>query len=131
MINRSKITKEEYQKLAFNRSEFTIIRYKDYIKNLSFISGLTPKLIELVFGKSDFKYKGEYNCDCWGLDFNGDKFMIVSADGRGTTIESLTSDKKVISHFYDELLNLFLKIDNPDIERLCYQFNYKGWYSFR
>ena len=118
MIKKFNISREEYQNLKFKRAEYFIISYKDYIKNISFISGLTPKVIEILFGKSDFKYQGEYNCDCWGLDYNGEKFMIISANGRGTTIESLTDDKKTIGGFYTELLDMFLKLNDPNIERL-------------
>jgi hypothetical protein len=118
MINRHKITKDEYAALPFGRAEYLIMRYSEYIGNMTFVCELTPDLISIVFGKSDFKYKGEYNCDCWGLDFNGEQFMIISANGRGTTIETLTKDKKVIEGFYVEILSMFSKIDNPRIKRL-------------
>jgi hypothetical protein len=118
MINRINITKEEYVNLPFRRAEYFIISYEGYIGNMTFVSGLTPKLIELVFGKSDFKYKGEYNCDCWGVEFKGEKFMIISANGRGTTIETLTSDKTIIKSFFDEILSQFSKVDNPKIKEL-------------
>ena len=118
MINRHKITKDEYATLPFRRAEYLIMRYSEYIGNMTFVSELTPDLISIVFGKSDFKYKGEYNCDCWGLDFNGEQFMLISANGRGTTIETQTKDKKTIEGFYEEILSMFSKIDNPRIKRL-------------
>jgi len=117
-IKRFEISKEEYKKSHLTRAEYLIIRYKDYIRNLSFMSGLTPDVIELAFGKSDFKYQGEYNCDCWGLQLDGVRFMIISADGRGTTVESETGNVDIIKKFYKEILDIFLKIDNPKIETL-------------
>lgn len=118
MITKFNITKEEYIKSSFDRAEYFIIRYKEYMRNISFISGLTPDVIKLAFGNSDFKYKGEYNCDCWGLYFNGEKFMIISADDRGTTIECQTDNEKTIKSFYTELLELFIKMNHPKIEKL-------------
>jgi hypothetical protein len=52
------------------------------------------------------------------LDFNGEQFILISANGRGTTIETLTEEKKIIEGFYDEILSMFSKIDNPRIKRL-------------
>ena len=77
-----------------------------------------PDLIKLVFGDSDFKYKGEYLCDIWGLEFQNQKFVIVSANGRGTTIESLQVDTDIIKSFYDSLVHKFTQLDNPKIEKL-------------
>jgi hypothetical protein len=42
-----------------------------------------------LFGKHDFTYKGEYNCKIWSFkDSDGNYFFVISAPGRGTSIES-------------------------------------------
>ena len=45
-----------------------------------------------LFGKHDFTYKGEYNCKIWSFKDNNDNyFFIISAPGRGTSLESTIS----------------------------------------
>ena len=42
-----------------------------------------------LFGKHDFTYKGEYNCKIWSFEDNKNNyFFIISAPGRGTSLES-------------------------------------------
>ena len=100
-------------------TEYLILTDEDWIKKITFISGLNPEDIKLLFGKSDFKYRGsEYLIDNWGLEFNNTLFILNSANKRGTSTESECKDILIIKGFYNELVKMFLDINNEKINRL-------------
>ena len=117
-ISKIDYTKQQFTETNFKRFEFTLFNKKGYIKKLTFLSGLVPKVIQKIFGNSNFKFKGEFINDTWIVEFKGSIFAIVSAPGRGTTLETTATDEKILTEFVDEAVNEFLKLDDPKIEIL-------------
>jgi len=117
-INKINYTKLQFTEAKFKRFEFSIFNKKGFIQKLTFLSGLTPILIQKIFGDSNFKIKGEFNNHIWIVEFKNQQFAIISAAGRGTTLETIAEDKEIMCKFVDELISLFLNLSDPKIELL-------------
>lgn len=123
-FNRISITKSEYIKLSPNSIQYLA----GFTNKLQTIFAMTNQWSEL-FGKHDFTYKGEYNCKNWTfIDNNDNYFFIISAPGRGTSIESSINiddylktgkinneTKKSINNFIDFLFNNLITLDDENV----------------
>lgn len=117
-INKIDWTLKQFQESNFERFEYKLFQKKRIFPKLTFISGLVPDLIQLLFGKCNFKIKGEFNNSIWILEFEEQLFAMVSAKGRGTTLETIGFDEKICSNFVDLLVSKFLALDHPRIQEL-------------
>ena len=117
-MNKIDFTKNQFKDADFKRFEYNILWKKDYIKKLTFLSGLVPNLIEKIFANSNFKWNGEYNNDIWIIEYKNSLFAIISSKGRGTTLETLTTDENLMFEFIDELIKHFINLNDPKIEML-------------
>lgn len=118
-ISKSNLTLDEYINSNFNRIEF-LLRDKDFFNKVMFISHCGPNEIKLLFDRHSFILNGEYHNKFWPVTFQNKIFLIVSANGRGTTIESeVDSDPsnidketlKIIRGFVYELTTKLLSLD--------------------
>ena len=109
----AKFMKLFYEGLGLNVVMGQLMNKKDELtfRKLSFISAMTPKQVEKVLDVHDFLYQGEYRCKCWLLNHEGMVFVVVSANGRGTTVEcapaaTVEQIKSFLTEFVDELKKL-------------------------
>lgn len=103
-VRRQGITKKQFEALNSERVEYQI-RDPKLVGKMSVISGLVPKVIEPVYGKPDFSYKGEYIVKGWCFAIGTDYFFLFSAPKRGTTVESTTTkDKNKLQQFADSII---------------------------
>ena len=100
---RQELTKEDFEKLNTSRIEH-LDKGDEWISFISAISSLVPSDIIPLFGKADFSYLSEYNTKIWSFKIESDYYFILSAYGRGTTIESTSSDVSKIKIFINEFL---------------------------
>ena len=117
-INKIDCNKQQFLELKTKRFEYSLFNRTGYIKKLTFLSGLVPKVIQKIFGNSNFKFKGEFTNDTWIVEFKGSIFAIVSASGRGTTFETNSTDENIMAEFIDNIVTKFLSLDDPKIEIL-------------
>jgi len=123
-FNRISISKSEYISLSPNSIQYLA----KFTNKLQTIVAMTNQWSEL-FGKHDFTYKGEYNCKIWTfIDNNDNYFFIISAPGRGTSIESSINiddylntgkikdeTKNTINNFIDFLFNNLITLDDEKV----------------
>jgi hypothetical protein len=79
-------------------------RVLDYLSNYIILLKEHNKEFCGLFGNPSFKYKGEYRCDNWVVEHNGNKFVLITAPVRGTSFEcdpSISEDERIA--FLDEL----------------------------
>lgn len=109
----SKFMKLFYEGLGLQVVMGQLMNRKDELtfRKLSFISAMTPKQVYEVLGEHDFTYQAEYRCKCWLLNYEGMVFVVVSANGRGTTVEcapaaTVEQIKNFLTEFVDELVKI-------------------------
>lgn len=111
-------------------------RDDSYFKKMMVISSIVPTDMIPVFGKCNFIYRGEYNCQCWGFTHKDMDFLIVSANNRGTSIEADVNINDIAGHnidkskvdiivdFVNQFYDKISAIDSPKIKRWI-EFNKK------
>lgn len=105
--------KNEYQLL--NTHVITYLSKKEsYFDKCVAISSLIPVYVTNVYGGYDFSYKGEFDVKVWSFKFEDEYFFILSANGRGTDIESTTTDVLKAERFVDGVLSNFK--DNQKVQ---------------
>lgn len=67
------------------------------------VAGCLPKDIERLYGKYSFIYTTYRRLYNWAFSFNDTIFLLVSANERGTTIETTTSDPNLAEAFIRQL----------------------------
>ena len=124
-FERIDISKSEYISL----SPYNIVYIPKFSNKIQAIVAMTNQWSQL-FGKHNFTYKGEYNCKNWTFKDNRDNyFFIVSAPGRGTSLEStidlqdyyetgkISKDTKYnIDCFVDFLYDNLLTLDDEKVK---------------
>lgn len=125
MIKRIHMSKAVFlTRSDYHRVEYLVRMNEDneHVKNLIEISGCEPKLFVSLFGKSDFKFQGEYLVDVWTFEYGHKQFAIISANERGTTIEgnyefvdNPQNDIKLLKKFISELSEM-IKEKRKDIK---------------
>lgn len=86
-MERIKISKNEFKNLNCSVVSY-VSRNNTFFKKVMVISAAVPDDIISLFGKCDFTHRGEYNCQIWSFIHKNMKFFVVSANGRGTTVEA-------------------------------------------
>lgn len=83
-FSRIKVSKLKYRFIMPN----DISHYGDFNYKLQTIIAMTNQWVDL-YNKSDFSYNGEYKTKTWSfIDESDNYFFVISAPGRGTSIES-------------------------------------------
>lgn len=118
-MKKIKFTAERYSEMECERIEYRYIEDKKWRNKMFIISGCTPQCFETLFGECSFTFDGdEYILRCWSMEYNSNYlFTIISADGRGTTIElnSKEMDKDILYSFVDELFEKIKALNSEKI----------------
>jgi hypothetical protein len=78
------------------------------------IHGENKKLFNKIFGKKQFTYRSEFSFDCWGIDLEDVKIIVLTAKTKGTCWEvvrvidgvSQPININTVINFFEELLKV-------------------------
>lgn len=104
--------------LSGESSEYVIINSGagSWMREITFISLLTPNDIRNIFGKEDFNFRGiEFLYRNWGFEFNNQTFFLASANGKGTMVQSTCTDVNIVKGFFRKLVDEILSKGNQEL----------------
>jgi hypothetical protein len=111
------ISKAEYWNTAAI-SMRNLFKEKEWIEKLTLLAGCVPNDFKTMFGDSSFTYKsGDGIVECWVIEFKEQLFGVISAETRGTILEtSSINNLETIKEFINDFINDLKKINKSKFD---------------